>query len=112
MILCAVSFAIANVGLSNIITFAVPVLMFLYPLAIILILLGLAAPLFKSKQSVFAAAMFFTFFVSIIDGYNALIESVPVFELGFLNTIAEFYKSFYRCMTSGSDGSFRRLLVQ
>lgn len=94
VILCAVSFAIANVGLSNIITFAVPVLMFLYPLAIILILLGLAAPLFKSKQSVFAAAMFFTFFVSIIDGYNALIESVPAFELGFLNTIAEFYKSF------------------
>lgn len=94
VILCAVSFAIANVGLSNIITFAVPVLMFLYPLAIILILLGLAAPLFKSKQSVFAAAMFFTFFVSIIDGYNALIESVPAFELGFLNTIAEFYKNF------------------
>lgn len=94
VILCAVSFAIANVGLSNIITFAVPVLMFLYPLAIILILLGLAAPLFKSKQSVFAVAMFFTFFVSIIDGYNALIESVSVFELGFLNTIAEFYKSF------------------
>lgn len=94
VILCAVSFAIANVGLSNIITFAVPVLMFLYPLAIILILLGLAAPLFKSKQSVFAAAMFFTFFVSIIDGYNALIESVPAFGLGFLNTIAEFYKSF------------------
>lgn len=94
VILCGVSFGIANVGLSNIITFAIPVLMFLYPLAIILILLGLAAPLFKSKQSVFATAMFFTFFVSIIDGYNALIESVPEFEVGFFNVIAAFYESF------------------
>ncbi|KGR84367.1 branched-chain amino acid transport system II carrier protein [Lysinibacillus odysseyi] len=94
VILCIVSFAIANVGLSNIITFAVPVLMFLYPLAIILILLGLAAPLFNNKQSVFAAAMIFTFFVSIIDGYNALIASVPAFETGFFNAIAAFYESF------------------
>lgn len=94
VILCGVSFGIANVGLSNIITFAVPVLMFLYPLAIILILLGLAAPLFKNKQSVFATAMFFTFFVSIIDGYNALIQNVPAFEVGFFNAIASFYESF------------------
>ena len=93
VILCVVSFGIANVGLSNIITFAVPVLMFLYPLAIILILLGLAAPLFNNKQSVFATAMVFTFFVSIIDGYNALVESVPAFENGFFNAIAAFYES-------------------
>ena len=92
VMLCGVSFAIANVGLSNIITFAVPVLMFLYPLAIILILLGLAAPLFKNKQSVFAVAMFLTFFVSIIDGYNALAASVPTFEVGFLDAVAAFYQ--------------------
>ena len=92
VVLCMMSFAIANVGLTNIITFAVPVLMFLYPLAIVLILLGLAAPLFNSQQSVFAGAMLLTLCVSIIDGYNALVTNVPSFEVGFLTAIANFYK--------------------
>lgn len=51
-ILCAVSFLFANLGLNKIIQFAVPVLMFLYPLAIVLIVLALVSPLFKGKQSV------------------------------------------------------------
>ena len=91
IILCIMSFAIANVGLTNIITYAVPVLMFLYPLAIVLILLGLAAPLFNHKQSVFACAMLLTFLISIIDGYNALIENVPAFEISIFTSIANFY---------------------
>ena len=91
VVLCAVSFAIANVGLSNIITFAVPVLMFLYPLAIILILLGLASPLFQHKQSVYAAAIVLTFFVSVIDGYNALVASVPAANVELLNSVANVY---------------------
>lgn len=94
VVLCIVSFTIANFGLTNIITFAIPVLMFLYPLAIVLILLTLAGPLFRNKQLVFATAILFTFFISIIDGYNALIDSVPAFEIGFLSSIAEFYKEF------------------
>ena len=39
------SFTIANFGLNNIIQLSIPVLMFLYPLAITLILLGLLYPL-------------------------------------------------------------------
>lgn len=93
VLLCVVSFTIANVGLTNIITYAIPVLMFLYPLAIVLIFLALASPLFKGKQNVFATAILITFFVSIIDGYNALVESVPGFEIGFLTSVAEFYES-------------------
>ncbi|WP_186304303.1 branched-chain amino acid transport system II carrier protein, partial [Staphylococcus epidermidis] len=41
------SFTIANFGLANIINYSVPVLMFLYPLAIVLILLTFLSPLFK-----------------------------------------------------------------
>jgi len=41
LILCIVSFTIANFGLTNIIKFAIPVLMFLYPIAIVLIVLAL-----------------------------------------------------------------------
>ena len=93
IVLCVVSFGIANVGLTNIITFAVPVLMFLYPLAIVLILLGLAAPLFKNKQSVFAVSMLCTFLISVIDGYNALIKNIAAFEVSFLTNISEFYAS-------------------
>ena len=94
LILCVVSFIIANFGLTNIITYAIPVLMFLYPLAIVLILLALASPLFNEKQSVFAGAMLLTFFVSVIDGYNALIGSVPAFEVGFLTQLSDVYAQY------------------
>lgn len=94
IVLCIVSFTIANVGLTNIITFAIPVLMFLYPLAIVLILLGLTGSLFNNKQSVFAAAILFTFFISVIDGYNALVASVPVFEVEWLSEVAKLYENY------------------
>ena len=94
VLLCVVSFTIANVGLTNIITYAIPVLMFLYPLAIVLIILALVGPLFNYKQSVFAVAMLFTFFISVIDGYNALIGSVPAFEVSFLTKIADVYATY------------------
>lgn len=92
-ILTFVSFLIANLGLSNIIKFTVPVLMFLYPLAIVLILLALLSPLFKGRRSVYASAMLLTFFVSIIDGYKALVSSLPNAVVPFLNTIEKFYST-------------------
>lgn len=59
VMLCAVSFIIANFGLTNIITYAVPVLMFLYPAAIVLIILALLGPLFHYKKPVFTGAIVF-----------------------------------------------------
>lgn len=94
LMLCVVSFAIANFGLNNIILFAIPVLMFLYPLAIVLILLALFSPLFKGKQSVFAATMLLTFFVSIIDGYSTLAAYLPGATVGLLESIKTFYLEF------------------
>ncbi|MCM3727398.1 branched-chain amino acid transport system II carrier protein [Neobacillus cucumis] len=91
LILCLVSFIIANFGLNNIIQFAVPVLMLLYPLAIVLILLALSSSLFKHKQSVYAASMFLTFCVSFFDGYSTLASSLP----GATNTLFESIKSAY-----------------
>ncbi len=92
-ILCFISFVIANFGLDNIIKFAVPVLMFLYPLAIVLILLTLVAPLFKARRSVYALSMFLTFFVSLIDGYKSLVENLPEAKVSFLDSIEKFYAS-------------------
>ncbi|WP_339262512.1 branched-chain amino acid transport system II carrier protein [Lysinibacillus sp. FSL K6-3209] len=91
LLLCVVSFSIANFGLNNIIQFAIPVLMFLYPLAIVLILLALSSSLFNNKQAVYASAMFLTFFVSLIDGYKALIISIPEAQLSWLDTIEQLY---------------------
>lgn len=93
LILTFVSFAIANLGLSNIIKFTIPVLMFLYPLAIVLIILALLSPLFKGRQSVYAGAIFLTFFVSIIDGYKALVQNLPTIKVEFLQSIKQLYSN-------------------
>lgn len=94
LVLCLVSFTIANFGLNNIIQFAVPVLMFLYPLAIVLILLTLFSPLFGHKQSVYAASMSLTFFVSFFDGYSALAASLPNMNVSILNAIKAIYMDY------------------
>lgn len=91
LLLCVVSFSIANFGLNNIIQFAIPVLMFLYPLAIVLILLALSSSLFNNKQAVYASAMFLTFFVSLIDGYKALVISIPGAQLSLLDTVEQLF---------------------
>ena len=49
IIFSVVSFLFANFGLSTIIEYAVPVLMFLYPLAITLTPVGAAQPLLWSR---------------------------------------------------------------
>lgn len=91
LLLCIVSFTIANFGLNNIIQFAVPVLMFLYPLAIILILLTLISPLFGNKQSVYAASIAMTFFVSFFDGYSALVTNLPNTNISLFNSVTSIY---------------------
>lgn len=67
---------IANIGLTQIISLSIPVLMFLYPLAITLILLALLSPLFKDRQIVYMMTTLCTLLVSIADGINAMPESI------------------------------------
>lgn len=67
--------------------------MFLYPLAIVLILLALSSAFFRNKQTVYAIAMIFTFFISLIDGYKALVESVPGAKLGVLDAVEKYYST-------------------
>ncbi|MEQ6354009.1 branched-chain amino acid transport system II carrier protein [Lysinibacillus sp. M3] len=93
LILCVMSFTIANFGLTNIIKFAIPVLMFLYPIAIVLIVLALCSSLFKNKQPVYAVAMIFTIFISVIDGYKALVDSIPSAKLTIFDAIEKTYSN-------------------
>lgn len=80
---CVVSFLISNLGLSRIISYSVPVLMFLYPLAMVLIVLALTGKLFHQNSVVYKSAIFFTFFAAILDFLNALptsISSAPLIQ--------------------------------
>ncbi|RLK62629.1 branched-chain amino acid transport system II carrier protein [Atopobacter sp. AH10] len=65
------SFALANAGLDRIIKFSIPVLMFLYPLTIVLILLAIASPLFNNSARVYQITLMFTLLASIGDFLRA-----------------------------------------
>ncbi len=69
-------FVVANFGLSNIITYSIPVLMFLYPLAVVLILLTFCSPLFNHSRLVYVSATAIAFMISSIDGLKTLCESL------------------------------------
>lgn len=66
------SFLISTMGLSAIIAWSLPVLMFLFPLAITLILLSLFGPLFKYDRRVFVSVTAFTLVAATFDLLKAL----------------------------------------
>lgn len=61
------SLLISNIGLSQIITFSAPVLYFLYPLAIVLILLGLFGRFFRHAKGVYQWTMGFTLCAAVLE---------------------------------------------
>ena len=81
----AVSFLISNIGLSQIISFSAPVLYFLYPLAIVLILLGLFGRFFGHDRRVYQWTMGFTLAAAVLElGRVVDIEAVAGFAGRFL----------------------------
>lgn len=51
--ICVFSFAVSNVGLTNIISFSIPILCALYPIIIALVLLGVTSKLFHGDKRVY-----------------------------------------------------------
>lgn len=95
-----VSFLIANLGLNAIVAYSVPVLMFLYPLAIVLVLLTLFGSWFDNNRHVLRWTIAFTAVTALADFLRALPEGtqdalhtapvtdllgnvIPLSELGF-----------------------------
>lgn len=70
------SFVIANFGLNKIIQLSIPVLMFLYPLAITLILLSLMAPIINKQKDIYRWTTGFTILAAFFDFCNALPEAI------------------------------------
>lgn len=87
-----VSCLIGNVGLTQIISLSMPVLMFLYPLAITLIILAFLSPLFKHRQIVYVLTTICTLFVSVADALNAMPDSIK--NQSFIQEILIFYHDF------------------
>lgn len=82
------SFTIANFGLNNIIKLSIPVLMFLYPLAITLIILSLLTPIIKKQSDIYRWTTFLTIIAALFDFCNALPKEMK--ESLFISKIIEF----------------------
>lgn len=99
IIFCVFSFAISNVGLTAIIAYAVPVLMFIYPLAITLILLAIFGRFFDYDKKVFGCVTYLTLIAAIFDMIGTLPENV-ITALN-LTPIIEFAGKFIPLQTMG-----------
>ena len=67
VVFSGISLLIANFGLSKIIEFSAPVLYFLYPLAIVLILLGLLGGFFSHARRVYLWTIRFTLAAAVLE---------------------------------------------
>lgn len=74
VIFCVLSFLIANFGLNTIIAYSQPVLMFLYPIAIVLILLTLFGSFFQNDLTVLRWTVGLTSVSAVCDFLRALPE--------------------------------------
>lgn len=68
------SFVISNIGLSRIIQYAVPVLFFIYPICIVLIILCLFGKAFSYDRLVFQSAIYCTIPFAFLDALKVLLE--------------------------------------
>lgn len=66
----------ANVGLTKIIELSLPVLMFIYPLSMTLILLAITSPLFKDRKFVYQLTTAFTAVAALFDALAASPSSI------------------------------------
>lgn len=99
VIFTLISLLVANIGLTQIISLSIPVLMFLYPLAIALILLGILSPLFHNRQCVYLIPTLFTLFASVGDFLNSLPAAVTAQPS--VQAILRFYGTYLPFFTLG-----------
>lgn len=93
-----VSFAVGTFGLKTIISAAVPVLMFLYPLSIVLIVLTFLHPYFGGRRCVYTWTVGLTLVAAAVSGLEA--AKVP------LGAVGDFYGTYVPLHTVGMDWIF------
>ena len=88
------SFVVSNFGLSKIINYSLPVLMFLYPLAITLILLALTGRFFGHDRAVYVSVTAFTCAAAVLDLLKTLPAGMKEAFSGIV-ALAERYLPFF-----------------
>ena len=83
---CLASFFAANFGLDQIIAWSTPMLMFLYPLSMVLILLSVFSPLFKRDSVVYFFVILFTVVPALGDMVVAFPAVVSQSQFGLMVT--------------------------
>ncbi|MBO2534245.1 branched-chain amino acid transport system II carrier protein [Rummeliibacillus suwonensis] len=83
---------VANIGLEQLIAISLPVLLAIYPLAIVLMCLTLVSKWFNDARAVYITALIFTGFVSVYDGlkqakitftsYEDFLNNIPLYSAG------------------------------
>ncbi|WP_213424012.1 branched-chain amino acid transport system II carrier protein [Bhargavaea massiliensis] len=94
------TFVVSNFGLANIITYSIPVLMLIYPLAISLLLLAFTSKLFNHSRLVYVSATVVAFAIGIVDGLKALAGTLGT-EFAWLQPIVDFYTAHLPFYTDG-----------
>lgn len=100
-LMCLTSFLAANFGLEKIIAWSLPVLMFLYPFAIVLILLSVCSPLFKKDSSVYLSVVLFTLFPALLDMLKACPSVIT--QNNFVHTILNLQTTYLPFADIGMD---------
>jgi len=80
----AVPLIFANIGLNRLLTFSEPLLYFIYPLAITLILMSLLTPILGGSHWLFGTVTIFTLIPALLDGLNALPAGL---HQGWINSV-------------------------
>ncbi|NLU37227.1 MAG: branched-chain amino acid transport system II carrier protein [Clostridiales bacterium] len=99
-----ISFIIANFGLNNIINLSIPVLMFLYPLAITLMVLSLLSPVIEKQRDIYIWTTALTMFAAFFDFCNTLPK--PIKETVLMEKVI----SFGHKILPGFDNGFGWIL--
>jgi branched-chain amino acid:cation transporter, LIVCS family len=82
-ILCLFSFTMANLGLSQLISVSIPLLITIYPIAIVLVLLSLLHSYIPVSRAVYIGAIIGAGIVSIYDGLTTAGIKIDLISAGF-----------------------------
>ncbi|WP_100331201.1 branched-chain amino acid transport system II carrier protein [Bacillus xiapuensis] len=109
MWLTLISFAIANLGLSQIIAISVPVLITIYPFAIVLVILSFIAPFIHRPKGLYIGAVAMTAVFCLHDGLKAF--ELPVSGLNQAISWVPFFSSGLGWILPAVAGGLAGLLI-
>ncbi len=92
---------VANFGLENIINYSLPVLVLLYPLAMVLIILTFTGPLFGQSSLVYRAATFTALLVSSVEALVKFYSLVDKQMPNWLTAIHDAYAAYIPYYSEG-----------